>query len=258
MKLVILAGGYGTRLGEIAKLTPKPMVEIGGKPIIWHIMKMYSQYGINEFIICLGYKGKVIKDYFLNYKTIRNDFTIDYSNDSIDFHNDYSENNWKVTLVNTGYETLKGGRLKKVERYLDDDINLLTYGDGVSDVNIDKLIKFHKENKKIVTISGVHPPARFGELKLEGDELTSFEEKSQTSQGYINGGFMVFNKELLSYLTTDDSCDLEYDVFEKLAREGKMAMYKHDGLWACMDTERDIDRLNYLWKHNQAFWKNWD
>ncbi|MBU5488431.1 glucose-1-phosphate cytidylyltransferase [Clostridium sp. MSJ-8] len=258
MKLVILAGGYGTRLGEIAKLTPKPMVEIGGKPIIWHIMKMYSQYGINEFIICLGYKGKVIKDYFLNYKTIRNDFTIDYSNDSIDFHNDYSENNWKVTLVNTGYETLKGGRLKKVERYLDDGINLLTYGDGVSDVNIDKLIKFHKENKKIVTISGVHPPARFGELKLEGDELTSFEEKSQTSQGYINGGFMVFNKELLSYLTTDDSCDLEYDVFEKLAREGKMAMYKHDGLWACMDTERDIDRLNYLWKHNQAFWKNWD
>lgn len=258
MKLVILAGGYGTRLGEIAKLTPKPMVEIGGKPIIWHIMKMYSQYGINEFIICLGYKGKVIKDYFLNYKTIRNDFTIDYSNDSIDFHNDYSENDWKVTLVNTGYETLKGGRLKKVERYLDDDINLLTYGDGVSDVNIDKLIKFHKESKKIVTISGVHPPARFGELKLEGDELTSFEEKSQTSQGYINGGFMVFNKELLDYLTTDDNCDLEYDVFEKLAREGKMAMYKHDGLWACMDTERDIDRLNYLWKHNKAFWKNWD
>lgn len=258
MKLVILAGGYGTRLGEVSKLTPKPMVEIGGKPIIWHIMKIYSQYGIKDFVICLGYKGNVIKDYFLNYKTIRNDFTIDYSNDSIEFHNSYAETDWRVTLVNTGYETLKGGRLKKVEQYLDDDINLLTYGDGVSNINIEELIKFHKKNKKIVTISGVHPPARFGELKFDGDILTSFEEKTQTSQGYINGGFMVFDRQLLNYLSTDDNCDLEYGIFEKLAKEGKMAVYKHDGLWACMDTERDIDRLNNLWREGKAFWKNWE
>lgn len=257
MKLVIFAGGYGTRLGDIAKLTPKPMVEIGGKPIIWHIMKIYSQYGIKDFIICLGYKGNVIKNYFLNYKTIANDFTIDYSNDSIEFLNNYAETDWKVTLVNTGYETLKGGILKKIENYLDDDINLLTYGDGVSDIDIKKLIDFHKSSDKIVTISGVHPPARFGELKFNGNDLKSFEEKTQVSQGYINGGFMVFNKELLKYLTTDDNCDLEYGTFEKLASEGKLGVYKHEGLWSCMDTERDISRLNELWKQGKAFWKNW-
>ena len=258
MKLVILAGGYGSRLGEIASITPKPMIEIGGKPIIWHIMKIYSQFGINEFVICLGYKANVIKNYFLNYKTIKNDFTIDYSNDSLEFHNQHDEQNWKVTLVDTGIDTLKGGRLKKIEKYLDDDINLLTYGDGVSDIDIYKLIEFHKRNRQIVTISGVHPPARFGELKYEGNILTSFEEKSQTSQGMINGGFMVFNRELLNYLTEDDNCDLEYDVFEKLAKERKMGVYKHEGLWACMDNERDMNNLNMLWKKGNAFWKNWD
>lgn len=258
MKLVILAGGYGSRLGEIAKITPKPMIEIGGKPIIWHIMKYYSQFGIKEFIICLGYKANLIKEYFLNYKTIKNDFTIDYSNDSVEFHNNYAETDWKVTLVNTGYDTLKGGRLKKIEKYLDSDINLLTYGDGVSNIEIDKLIEFHNKNKKVVTISGVHPPARFGELRFDGDLLTSFEEKSQTSEGYINGGFMVFNKDLLNYLTTDDNCDLEYGVFEKLSKEGNLSVYKHDGLWMCMDTERDITKLNKMWKSNKAFWKIWE
>lgn len=258
MKLVILAGGYGSRLGEMASITPKPMIEIGEKPIIWHIMKIYSQFGINEFVICLGHKANVIKNYFLQYKTIRNDFTIDYSDDSIEFHSGYDENNWKVTLVDTGIDTLKGGRLKKIEKYLDDDTNLLTYGDGVSDINIYKLIEFHKRNRKMVTISGVHPPARFGELKCEGDMLISFEEKAQTSQGIINGGFMVFNKELLNYLTEDDKCDLEYDVFEKLSKEEKMSVYKHEGLWACMDNERDISHLNMIWKNGNAFWKNWD
>ena len=257
MKLVILAGGYGSRLGEIAKITPKPMIEIGGKPIIWHIMKYYSQFGIKEFIICLGYKANLIKEYFLNYKTIKNDFTIDYSNDSVEFHNNYAEADWKVTLVNTGYDTLKGGRLKKIEKYLDNDINLLTYGDGVSNIDIKNLIEFHDKSKKIVTISGVHPPARFGELIFDGDTLTSFEEKSQTSEGYINGGFMVFNKKLLSYLTTDDNCDLEYEVFEQLSKEGSLSVYKHDGLWMCMDTERDITKLNEMWKSNKAFWKIW-
>jgi len=257
MKLVILAGGYGSRLGEIASITPKPMIEIGGKPIIWHIMKTYSQYGINEFVICLGYKANVIKNYFLNYETIRNDFTIDYSNGNIKFQSKHDEQEWKVTLVDTGMDTLKGGRLKKIEKYLDEDVNLLTYGDGVANINIKELIEFHKKTGKTVTISGVHPPARFGELVYEGDILTSFEEKPQTSQGLINGGYMVFNKELMKYLTEDDNCDLEYDVFEKLSKQGDISVYKHEGLWTCMDNERDINHLNQLWKTGQAFWKTW-
>lgn len=257
MKVVILAGGYGSRLGEITNVIPKPMVDIGGKPILWHIMKIYSSYGFKEFIICLGYKANVIKNYFLNYKTIRNDFTINFNDGGIEFLSNYDEQDWKVTLVNTGLDTLKGGRLKKIEQYLDDDINFLTYGDGVSDININQLLKFHKDNGKIVTISGVHPPARFGELKSNGNDLVSFEEKSQTSQGLINGGFMVFNKELLNYLTTDDDCDLEYGVLEELASKGKISMYKHDGRWACMDSERDVGYLNKLWKEGNAFWKVW-
>lgn len=257
MKLVILAGGFGTRLGDITNQIPKPMVHIGGKPIMWHIMKIYSYYGINEFIICLGYKADVIKQYFLNYETINSDFTLDMSNKNIEFHNHNSESNWKITLVDTGLDTLKGARLKKIEQYLDEDINLLTYGDGLADIDISKLIDFHKSIGKIVTISGVHPPARFGELNADGDILTSFEEKAQISQGLINGGYMVFNKQLLKYLNTDDNCDLEYGVFEKLAEEGKIAVYKHSGLWACMDHERDVLKLDNLWKSNSAFWKVW-
>ena len=258
MKLVILAGGYGSRLGEITNTIPKPMVDIGGKPILWHIMKIYSHYGIKEFVICLGYKANVIKDYFLNYKTIRNDFTLDFSDSSIKFHTNYDEKDWKITLVNTGLDTLKGGRLKKIEKYLEDDVNLLTYGDGLADINILDLIEFHKKQNKIVTISGVRPPARFGELKADGNVLTSFEEKAQTSHGLINGGYMVFNKELLNYLTEDDDCDLEFGVFEKLAKERKIAMYKHEGRWACMDNERDMHNLNEMWKNKTAFWKIWD
>lgn len=257
MKLVILAGGYGSRLGDITNIIPKPMVEVGGKPIIWHIMKTYSHYGIKEFVICLGYKANVIKDYFMNYECKNNDFTIDFSNSNIEFHSNHDEHDWKVTLVDTGIDTLKGGRLKKVEQYLDEDINLLTYGDGVADININELIDFHLRTNKMVTISGVHPPARFGELKAEGDILTSFEEKAQTSQGLINGGYMVFNKELLSLLTTRDDCDLEYGVFEKLAEQRNVAVYQHQGLWACMDNERDMQYLNKIWKQNQAFWKVW-
>lgn len=257
MKLVILAGGYGSRLGEITATIPKPMVQIGGKPILWHIMKTYSHYGIKDFIICLGYKGDIIKDYFLHYQFKSKDFTVNLADNSIEFHNDHDELDWKVTLVDTGIDTLKGGRLKKIEKYLDEDINLLTYGDGVSDIKIDELISFHKKMDKMVTISGVHPPARFGELIAEGDVLTVFEEKAQTSQGLINGGYMVFNKRLLEYLTTDESCDLEVGIFEKLATQGEIAVYKHDGFWACMDNERDLHHLESLWKKNQAFWKVW-
>lgn len=257
MKLVILAGGYGSRLGEITSKVPKPMVEVGGKPILWHIMKIYSYYGIKEFIICLGYKAHVIKDYFLHYKEINSDFTIDFRDDSVDIHNNHDEREWKVTLVDTGLDSLKGARLKKVEKYLKEDVNLLTYGDGLANIDINDLIDFHIRMNKIVTISGVHPPARFGELKADGDVLTSFEEKTQTSQGLINGGFMVFNKKLLEYLTEDEECDLEFGVFERLAAEGNISVYKHEGLWACMDSERDMGNLNRLWKNKEAFWKVW-
>lgn len=257
MKLVILAGGYGTRLGNLTNSIPKPMVQVGGKPILWHIMKTYAHYGIKDFIICLGYKGDVIKDYFLHYDSNNNDFTVNLSDNSVEFHNGHDEKEWKVTLVDTGLNTLKGGRLKRIEKYLDDDINLLTYGDGVADININDLIDFHNKTEKIVTISGVHPPARFGELVADGDVLTSFEEKSQTSQGMINGGYMVFNKELLNYLTRDENCDLEAGILEQLACEGKIAVYKHNGLWACMDNERDLNYLERIWKDNEAFWKVW-
>ena len=257
MKLIILAGGYGTRLGEIANLVPKPMVEIGGKPMLWHIMKIYSFYGIKEFVICLGYKANIIKEYFLHYEARNNDFTINFKDDSIAFHTNHDERDWKVTLVDTGLDALKGARLKKIEKYLDEDINLLTYGDGLANININNLIEFHLKMNKAVTISGVHPPARFGELQADGDILTAFEEKAQTSQGLINGGYMVFDKKLLEHLTEDDKCDLEYGVFEKLAEQGHIAVYKHEGLWACIDNDRDMGNLNRLWKNNQAFWKVW-
>lgn len=257
MKVVILAGGYGSRLGEATSLIPKPMVEIGGKPILWHIMKIYSYYGINEFIICLGYKAGVIKEYFLNYEALNSDFTLDLKEKSMTFHNGHDEQNWKITLVDTGVEALKGSRLKKIEKYLDEDVNLLTYGDGVANINIKELIDFHYKMGRMVTISGVHPPARFGELKEDAGLLTSFEEKAQVSQGLINGGFMVFHRELLQYLTEEDDCDLEYGTFEKLAKEEQISVFKHDGLWACMDTPRDVGMLENLWKQNDAFWKVW-
>jgi len=233
------------------------MVRIGGKPILWHIMKIYSAYGINEFIICLGYKGEVIKDYFYNYKMKNNDFTVSLKDHSIEYHNNHDEEKWKITLVDTGVNTLKGGRLKRIEKYLDDGINLLTYGDGVANINIDDLIEFHKSHDKLVTISGVHPPARFGELIADGHELIHFEEKSQTSQGLINGGYMVFDKALLDYVSDREDCDLETGTLDKLTDERKVAVYKHKGLWACMDHERDVKYLNKLWNHNEAFWKVW-
>lgn len=257
MKLVILAGGYGSRLGEIANKIPKPMVEIGGKPMLWHIMKIYSHYGIKEFVICLGYKAHVIKEYFLHYRERNSDFTIRFEDDSIEFHNNHDEKEWKVTLVDTGLDSLKGARLKKVEKFLEDDINLLTYGDGLANIDINYLIDFHLRMDKIVTMSGVHPPARFGELQAYGNILNSFKEKAQTSQGLINGGYMVFNKKLLEHLTEDEECDLEYGIFERLAEEGDIAVYKHEGLWACVDNERDLVNLNRLWKNNEAFWKVW-
>lgn len=257
MKLVILAGGYGSRLGNLTSSIPKPMVRVAGKPLLWHIMKTYAHYGINEFVLCLGYKSEVIKDYFLHYDANNNDFTVDLSDNTVEFHSGHDEEDWKVTLVDTGINTLKGGRIKRIEKYLDDDLNLLTYGDGLADINIQDLIEFHKKAGKMFTISGVHPPARFGELVADGDVVTKFEEKSQASQGIINGGYMVFNKELLDYLTPAEDCDFEMGVLEDLASEGKVSVFKHNGLWACVDNERDLNYLEKVWKNNEAFWKVW-
>ena len=257
MKLVILAGGYGTRLGHHTQSIPKPMVKIGNMPIILHIMKYYSTFGIKDFIVALGYKSEVIKQYFLNFDKHFNDFTVNLKDHSVRMHSNTFSEDWNVTLVDTGLNTLKGARLKKIEKYLDDDINLLTYGDGLSDINISETIDFHRNLGKTVTISGVHPPARFGELIAKGDIVDTFEEKSQTSNGLINGGFMVFSKSLLAHLTEEESCDLEKGVFESLAKDNEITVYRHKGFWGCVDHERDLNYLESLWNSGKAFWKVW-
>lgn len=255
MKVVILAGGFGSRLGHVTELIPKPMVEIGGRPIIWHIMKSYAHFGFNEFVIALGYKGNVIKDYFTNIQAYNSDMTVDTATGKITYHN-ASADDWKVTLVNTGLNTLKGGRIKKLEPYLDDQ-NFLTYGDGVSNVDINALLAFHNNHGKTVTITGVKPPSMFGEVIEENGLVQSFEEKPQTSKGLINGGFMVFNKSMLDYLEDSEDCDFEFGPLERLA-EGKQVMtYKHNGFWECADTVRDVNHLNKLWREGQAKWKLW-
>ncbi len=258
MKVIILAGGWGTRLGHLTEVIPKPMVRIGNRPILWHIMKIYSHYGFNDFIICLGVKGSIIKDYFYNYDIRNFDFTINLSRNNIEFYNKNNETNWNVTLIDTGLNTLKGGRIKRVEKYLDPNMNMVTYGDGVIDLNINKLVEFHKSHGKMVTITGVYAPARFGELIEKDGKVITFKEKPQTSVGLINGGFMVFNNELLDYLTDDENCDFERGVLEELTEKGDVMVYKHEGNWECMDHERDVVHLNKLWNTNNAFWKIWE
>ncbi len=256
MKVIILAGGYGTRLGNITEAIPKPMVKIGNKPILWHIMKIYANYGYIDFILSLGYKAENIKEYFYNYNAYSNDYTINLGTKNIEKIHNHNESDWKVTLVDTGLDTLKGARVKRVEQYLD-DVNLLTYGDGLADVNIKELVNFHNSHNKLVTITGVHPPARFGEIIEKDGQLISFEEKPQTSTGLINGGFMVFDKGLLEYLTMDEKCDLEYGTFNELTKKEQIMVFKHSGNWECVDTERDLLHLNKLWNENKAFWKLW-
>jgi len=255
MKVIILAGGYGSRLGSVTELIPKPMVEVGGRPIIWHIMKTYAHYGYNEFVIALGYKANVIKDYFFKLQSYNNDFTIDTANGEITYHNGASDQ-WKVTLVDTGLETLKGGRIKRLEKYLD-NVNMLTYGDGVANIDINNLVKFHENHGKLVTITGVKPPSMFGEVIEENGLVLSFEEKPQTSKGLINGGYMVFNKDMLNSLTLDVNCDFEIGPLEELAKKTEVMTFKHEGFWECADTVRDVNHLNKLWNNNEAKWKVW-
>ena len=258
MKVIILAGGWGTRLGKQTDFIPKPMVRIGSKPILWHIMKIYSHFRFNEFVICLGVKGEVIKEYFYNWGANNNDFTVDIDTSNVTYHSTKNGNiDWKVTLVDTGLNTLKGGRIKRIEQYLDDEINMLTYGDGVANVDVRKLLDFHKDHKKMVTITGVHPPSRFGEIITKGNKVVSFQEKPQTSSGLINGGFMVFNRGMLKYLTKEEKCDFEFGPLEILAQQGEIMVYRHEGMWECMDNERDLNHLTKLWNGGDAFWKMW-
>jgi len=259
MKTIILAGGYGTRLGPVGENMPKPMIEIGGKPILWHIMKYYSCFGFDEFILLLGYKSRVIKEYFANYPIINNNFSIDLRSGEMNFYRpDDAGEKWKVTLLDTGLDNLKGSRIKQAEPFAGGGVHFLTYGDGVSNVDLKKLLVFHLSHKKMITLTGVRPPSRFGELKLDGQQVASFEEKPQLSaSGYINGGFMVFNSALFSLLSAEKECDFEFGVLEDLARSGEVMMFAHDDFWECVDTERDLNYLNRLWTQGKASWKNW-
>lgn len=253
MKVVILAGGFGTRLSEYTKVVPKPMVEIGGKPILWHIMNHYAKYGYKEFVIALGYKGEVIKNYFLQYYQLNNDFTIDLSNNHVNYINERNRD-WKVTLVDTGQNSLTGGRVKRLQPVIGNEDFMLTYGDAVSDVNIDELVKTHYASGKLATVTAVHPAARFGELQLTGDGLvTSFKEKPQVNQGWINGGFFVFSPKIFDYIEGDRTT-LEAEPLERLASEGQLKAYLHDGFWQCMDTVRDREKLNEMWDSGNAPW----
>lgn len=260
MKVVILAGGYGSRLGSLTGTTPKPMLEIGGKPILWHIMKYYSSFGFNEFVILAGYKANVIKNYFINFRAFHDNFTIDMASGEIQYHGDGSNEmeKWKVSILDTGVENLKGSRIKQAEKLLKGEPFFLTYGDGVANIDIHAQLKFHKEHAKLITLSGVHPPSRFGELITENGLVKSFEEKPQLSNaGLINGGYMICQPELLNHLSLDPTCDFEFGPLEQLAKKGEVMMYEHPGFWECVDTERDLNHMNSLWSSGKATWKIW-
>lgn len=257
MKAVILAGGYGTRLSEETHLKPKPMLEIGGKPILWHIMKIYSFYGIHDFIICCGYKGYVIKEYFSNYFLHMSDVTFDMLNNSMEVHQKHAEP-WRVTLVDTGNDTMTGGRLKRVAGYLQDEPDFcFTYGDGLSDVNISHLIQFHREQKTLATVTAVQPPGRFGSLQVQDSLAVNFEEKPKGDSGWINGGFFVLSPQVMNYIA-DDQSTWEGFAMSQLTQEKQLSVYRHHGFWQAMDTLRDKSQLEDMWHFNRAAWKVWD
>jgi len=253
MKVIILAGGFGTRLSEYTESIPKPMVTVGGKPIIWHIMNTYAKFEHKDFYVALGYKAEAIKEYFLNYRTLNSDFTVDLSNGGIVAHQQDIVD-WKVTLVDTGLNSMTGGRVRRMQDFIGEETFLLTYGDGVADVDLDALIKFHKSHKKMVTVSAVHPSARFGELDINNNVVTSFKEKPQVTQGWINGGYFVIEPKFFDLIEGDDTI-LEKEPLEKVAQMGELMSYQHDGFWQCMDTKRDRDLLESLWETDNAPWK---
>jgi glucose-1-phosphate cytidylyltransferase len=256
MKAVILAGGLGTRISEESVLRPKPMIEVGGKPILWHILKMYSSHAINDFVICCGYKGYIIKEYFANYFLHNSDVTFDVRKNALTIHQNSSDP-WRVTVVDTGEETMTGGRLKHVANYLDTNEDFcLTYGDGVSDINISQLLQFHQSHGKLATVTAVQPPGRFGALEMQGTQVNSFKEKPQGDGSFINGGFFVLNPKVIEYIK-DDRTIWEKEPMEKLATTGQLQAFVHKGFWQPMDTLRDKTHLEDLWKSNKAPWKTW-
>ena len=252
MKVIILAGGLGTRLSEYTGSIPKPMVTIGGKPIIWHIMRTYSKFKHDNFFIALGYKGEVIKEYFLNYRTLNSDFTVDLIDGSIETYKQDAVD-WKVTLVDTGFKSMTGGRVKRMQDFVGNERFLLTYGDGVADIDLDELLEFHNNHGKMVTVSAVHPAARFGELDIHNNVVNSFKEKPQVSQGWINGGYFVIEPEFFD-LIQGDSTILEKEPLEQVAEMGELMAYQHNGFWHCMDTKRDRENLELLWSSGSPPW----
>ncbi|WP_113672570.1 glucose-1-phosphate cytidylyltransferase [Vallitalea guaymasensis] len=258
MKTVILAGGFGTRISEESHLKPKPMIEIGDRPILWHIMKTYSHYGFNDFIICLGYKGYVIKEFFADYYLHMSDITFDFTSENqMTIHQNVAEP-WKVTLVDTGLYAQTGARIKKIQKYIGDNSFFLTYGDGVSDINIKSLLDYHKTQNKSATITAIQPGGRYGVLDINQDgNVRNFVEKAKEDGGWINAGFMVFEPQVFDYLSDDDSCILERDPMKKLAKDDQLNAYKYEGFWQCMDTQRDKGLLENLWNKNEAPWKKW-
>jgi glucose-1-phosphate cytidylyltransferase len=253
MKVVILAGGLGTRLREETEFKPKPMVEIGDRPILWHIMRGYAQYTYTTFVICLGYKGDAIRDYFINYRMRNSDVTVTLGSGEIELHNGHTENGWRVTLAETGDKTMTGGRLRRISKYIDTELFMATYGDGVANVNIPSLLRRHEQCGKLATVTAVRPSARFGELSLEEGIVSSFEEKPQVQNSWINGGFFVFNRQVFDLIDGDGST-LEVDLLKKLAGMRQLAVYQHRGFWQCMDNLREMELLNKLWQTGSPPW----
>ena len=257
MKTVILAGGLGTRLSEETSVRPKPMVEVGGYPLLWHLMNIYAHYEMKRFVLALGYKGDVIKDYFLRYHATNSDITVNLCNGAVEYHKTHRRD-WEVRMIDTGDGTLTGGRLHRLEPHLrDGGTFMLTYGDGVADINIAKLFEFHKQHGRIATLTAVRPPARFGTMQFDGNRVIDFKEKPQTQEGWINGGFFVFEPAVFDYLHGDDSV-LEGNPLEHLAEDGELMAYHHYGFWQCMDTLRDRNRLESLWESGEAPWRVWE
>ena len=254
MKVIILAGGFGTRLSEYTESLPKPMIRIGGKPILWHIMKTFADFGHIDFYVALGYKAELIKEYFLHYRTLNADFTVDLGTGIVNSHQ-LDEVDWNVTLVDTGLHSMTGGRVKRMKRYINNETCLLTYGDGLSDIDLDQLITFHKSHGKMVTVTAVHPGARFGELEMRGEQVISFQEKPQTGQGWINGGYFVIEPEFFE-LIEGDLTILEREPLERVANMGELMAFQHKGFWQCMDTKRDRDNLEEYWISGIAPWRS--
>jgi len=255
VKVVILAGGFGTRLAEETEIKPKPMIEIGGWPILWHIMKIYAAGGFNEFVVALGYKGEVIKNYFLNYHQLRSDLTIRLATGQLEVH-DGDRENWTINLVDTGLRTQTGGRIKRLQPWVGHEAFMMTYGDGVADIDVRKLVAFHREHRKLATITAVRPSARFGGLSFEGPRVTQFVEKPQIGEGWINGGFFVLEPQVMDYIEGDETI-FEQEPLERLAREGQLIAHRHESFWQCMDTLRDLRLLEAMWTRREAPWKVW-